>query len=126
VDGVLALLLGELCQALEAFYLDMLDRIDEVVVVVMSEFGRRVAQNASLGTDHGHGGCMLVMGGAVAGGQVLTQWPGLAPANLDAGDLAITTDYRDVLAEILVKCAQNTTVTIVFPNHTPSFPGVIV
>jgi uncharacterized protein (DUF1501 family) len=66
------------------------------------------------------------MGGAVNGGQVLTQWPGLAPANLDAGDLAITTDYRDVLAEVLVKRAQNSSISTVFPNHTPSFPGVIV
>jgi len=126
VDGMLALLLDELCHALEAFYLDMLDQIDQVTVVVMSEFGRRVAQNASLGTDHGHGSCMLVMGGAVAGGQVLTQWPGLEPAQLDHGDLAITTDYRDVLAEVLVKRAQNNAITTVFPNHTPNFPGVIV
>ena len=123
--GRMADLLDELTSSLEAFYLDMLGQIDDVVIVVMSEFGRRVAENASLGTDHGHGNCMLVIGGAVAGG-VLTQWPGLAPANLDNGDLAITTDYRDILAEILDKRAGNTNLETVFPNHTPAYQGVIL
>jgi uncharacterized protein (DUF1501 family) len=123
--GRLADLLADLTQGLAAFDQDLHGRVD-FVVVVMSEFGRRVAENASAGTDHGHGNCMLVMGDAVAGGQVLTQWPGLAPQNLDHGDLAVTIDYRDVLAEILEKRAGNTALGTVFPNHVPSFPGVIV
>ena len=69
----------------------------------MTEFGRRAGENGSGGTDHGHGNCMFVMGGHVNGGQVLANWPGLAPGNLDNGDLAITIDYRDILAEILVR-----------------------
>ncbi|MBM3977992.1 MAG: DUF1501 domain-containing protein [Planctomycetes bacterium] len=126
LNGVMALLLDELCRSLEAFYLDMLSDIDRVVVVVMSEFGRRVAENGSAGLDHGHGNAMLLLGGHIAGGQVHGTWPGLAPAALDHGDVAITTDYRDVVGEVLAKRLGNTALAQVFPNHTVVFPGVVV
>lgn len=69
---------------------------------------------------------MLVMGGHVAGGQVMTQWPGLAPGKLDSGDLAITIDYRDILGEILTKRLEDNRLDQVFPNYTPTFRGIIV
>ena len=69
----------------------------------MSEFGRTVAENGNRGTDHGHGNCMLVLGGGVAGGRVLGDWPGLgAGSRFEGRDLAVTTDYRDVVGEILL------------------------
>jgi uncharacterized protein (DUF1501 family) len=125
VDGHLNDLLLELCNSLEAFYLDMQSQLDHVVVVAMSEFGRRVAENASKGTDHGHGNCMVVMGGHVNGGRVLThKWPGLAPSKLDDGDLAITIDYRDIFGEILVNRLNEPSLDQVFPNFTPKFRGI--
>lgn len=125
IEGEMALLLDELSRSLEAFYLDLGGEIERVIVVVMSEFGRRVAENGSAGLDHGHGNAMLLLGGHVAGGQVHGTWPTLAPAALDQGDLAITTDYRDVLAEILSKRLGNAALEQVFPNHVAQFPGVI-
>src|SRR5262245_21976242 len=114
-------LLDELSRALQAFYLDNLGGLDKITLVVMSEFGRRVAENYSDGLDHGHGNCMMVMGGHVAGGQVFRQWPGLNPSNLDSGDLKITIDYRDILSEILVKRVAEQKLPYVFPNYTPNF-----
>jgi uncharacterized protein (DUF1501 family) len=125
VDGTLHLMLTDLCDSLEAFYLDLTSYLDHVVVTVMSEFGRRVAENASAGTDHGHGNCMIVMGGHIAGGQVLTyNWPGLDPTKLDDGDLAITIDYRDIFSEILVNRLAEPDIGSVFPNYTPTFRGI--
>jgi uncharacterized protein (DUF1501 family) len=83
-----------------------------------------VEENASAGTDHGHGNAMFVLGGGVNGGQVLGQWPGLSAADLDQGDLAITTDYRDVLGEILQERLGITNLAAIFPQHSFSFPGV--
>jgi uncharacterized protein (DUF1501 family) len=93
--------LEQLATGLAAFYEDLQELGSSVTVVVMSEFGRRVGENAALGTDHGHGNMMLVMGGGIAGGRVYAQWPGLAREQLvGPGDLDITIDYRDVLGEI--------------------------
>lgn len=110
-----------LARGLGAFYTDLQDRMGGVSVVTMSEFGRRVAENASYGTDHGHGNFMLLMGGGAQGGRVYANWPTLAPAALNDGDLAITTDYRDVLAEVLTRRLHNPAIDRVFPglNHTP-------
>jgi uncharacterized protein (DUF1501 family) len=97
----------------------------------MSEFGRAVAQNGSGGTDHGHGNAMLVLGGPVKGGRVYGRWPGLAPKTRHEGrDLAVTTDFRDVFAEIVVRHlgADPVTAGTVFPGYTvrPSaFRGVL-
>ena len=96
-----------------------------VTVVTMSEFGRRAHENGSGGTDHGHGNVMFLMGGGVNGGQVHTRWPGLAPAALDDGDLAITTDYRDVLAEVVTRRLLNPALDQVFPGYTPGAVGVV-
>jgi uncharacterized protein (DUF1501 family) len=125
VDGRLNDLLVELCNSLEAFYLDLRSEMDHVVVVAMSEFGRRVAENASKGTDHGHGNCMIVIGGHIDGGRVVThKWPGLAPPDLDDGDLAVTIDYRDIFGEILVNRLCEPSLDKVFPNCTPQFRGI--
>ncbi|HED66670.1 MAG TPA: DUF1501 domain-containing protein, partial [Planctomycetes bacterium] len=128
LTGSMAAQLNELTGAIEAFYLDMLGQIDDVTLVVQSEFGRRVQQNSSTGLDHGHGNAMLVLGGSVAGGQVLGSWPGLAPSQLDDGDLAITTDYRDVLGEILAGHfgVGASDLAVIFPQHTFSPVGVTV
>ncbi|MFO0982753.1 MAG: DUF1501 domain-containing protein [Planctomycetota bacterium] len=127
LNGNMGILLDDLARCMEAFYQDTLALQDRIVVVAMSEFGRRVAENASSGVDHGHGNCMLLMGGAIAGGQVMTVWPGLAPPNLDSGlDLAITTDYRDILGEVLYKLCGDDNLAFVFPNYTPTFRGIVV
>ena len=80
ISGPMARLLSELTHGLEAFYLDLLDYVDDYVLVAMSEFGRHVRENNSAGVDHGHGNAMFVMGGHVNGGQVFADWPGLGVA----------------------------------------------
>jgi uncharacterized protein (DUF1501 family) len=103
-DG-LAEMGGELAAGLGAFHADLGGAATRTLTLCMSEFGRRVRENGSGGTEHGHGGLMLALGGGIAGGRVLTRgnrWPGLAPDTLSRGeDLAVTTDFRDVFAEVL-------------------------
>ena len=123
--GTFAELLGVLGRGLAAFYADLGERMARISVVTMSEFGRRVAENASQGTDHGHGNFMLLMGGGVIGGQVFARWPTLAPDMLDNGDLAITTDYRDILAEIVSQRLLNPALDQVFPGYTATLPGLV-
>jgi uncharacterized protein (DUF1501 family) len=104
----------------------MADRMSQLTVVVMTEFGRRVRENASLGTDHGHGSLMLLLGGNTQGGRVHGRWPGLDPGQLfGPGDLAVTTDYRDVLAEICRKRLNNPAVDQIFPGFTPGQQGFV-
>src|SRR5262249_39744399 len=103
-------------EGLATFYNDMGDLMNNITLVVMSEFGRRVQENASGGTDHGHGNMMMVMGGHVAQKPVVAQWPGLTADKLTNGDLTITTDYRDVLSEILVNRLNNPSLDEVFPD----------
>ena len=104
--------------SLLAFH-DHLDAMGRpTTIVVMSEFGRRVKANESGGTDHGHGGLMMLMGDQVNGGQSFGHWPGLATEQLDEGmDLAVTTDFRDVLSSILVQHGAGTSIASVFPQH---------
>jgi uncharacterized protein (DUF1501 family) len=91
--------------ALAALYRDLGDRMSDVVVVTMSEFGRAAHQNGNRGTDHGHGTCFFTMGGSIKGGKVYGDWPTLAPDKLfQERDLAVTTDFRDVFGEI---CARH-------------------
>jgi len=125
--GYMANLMQQLAGGLAAFHTDVLENgTRNVTVVTMSEFGRNAAENGSEGTDHGYGNCMFVLGGHVAGGRVLSDWPGLEPDDLFEGqDLAITTDYRNVLAEILQRRAATTDLDFVFPGLVPEFPGVI-
>jgi uncharacterized protein (DUF1501 family) len=126
--GYLSDLLGQLARGLEAFYTDLDGAYtDRLTVVVMSEFGRRLAQNASYGTDHGHGSAMLALGGQINGGQVFGAWPGLHNDQLyDRADLAVSTDYRQVLGEILLQQLGNPNLDYVFPGYTGYQPLGIV
>ena len=95
-------LLRQFGAALAAFCQDMGDRMEDIVLVTMSEFGRTAQENGNSGTDHGHGGLMMVLGGPVRGGKVYGKWPGLEKEQLYEGrDLAVTTDFRDVLSELV-------------------------
>ncbi len=125
-DGEMADHLGELAGALAAFAQDLGALFANVTVVTMSEFGRRLEENGSGGVDHGHGNAMLVLGGGLNGGQVHGTWPGLSAAALDDGDLAGTTDYRNLLAELLVKRQgmSSAAASAIFPGFTPSAVGV--
>ncbi len=125
LDGIFNALLSELSLGLHAFYTDLADHMRHVTVVTMSEFGRRLEENASAGTDHGHGNVMFVMGGGTQGGRVYTRWPGLQREALVDGDLAITTDYRDVLAEIIVGRLHNSDLAHIFPRHNHNTLGLI-
>src|SRR5262252_714087 len=117
-QGQLATRLGEFAQALAAFAQDLGDRMNDVVLVTCSEFGRTIAQNGSAGTDHGRATAMMVMGGPVRGGRVLGRWPGLAPeARFEGRDLAVTTDFRDLFAEILGRHLGSGALESVFPGH---------
>ena len=92
----------------------------------MTEFGRRAYENASLGTDHGHGGVMLLLGGSVAGEKVISNWPGLSKEDLvEPGDLAVTIDYRDVLAEVITKRLNNPAIDEIFPDYKPDWVNVL-
>ncbi len=118
-EGQLARRLNEMARGIRALYDDLGDRMDDVVVLTMSEFGRTVAENGSGGTDHGHGTCMFVAGGKVNGGKMLGQWPGLAPKQLYQGrDLAVTTDFRAVFAELASQHLGATNLDAVFPGWT--------
>ena len=113
-------LLADLGDALAAFRADLGAKWADTTVIIQTEFGRRVRENASAGTDHGHGGVMLTAGGGVNGGRVHTDWPGLAIQDLTAGeDLAVTTDYRQVLAEMLTLQFGVTDLEGIFPGWTP-------
>lgn len=125
-QGLMANLLAELAQGLAALHTDLSTHLDKLSVVIMSEFGRRAAENGSLGTDHGHGSAMFVLGGGVHGGRLHGTWPGLADGQLvGPGDLAVTTDYRDVLGEILAHRLHNPALDAVFPGYDPVFRGVV-
>lgn len=106
----------EFSRALSAFWRDMANYQDRITLVTMTEFGRRFQENANQGTDHGSASGMLILGGNVKGGKIYGSWPGLAPAALNSGDLAVTTDYRQVLAEILVKRHAEAKLESVFPT----------
>ena len=125
LDGTFNHLLDTLARGLEALYTDLGDTMRRVTVVTMSEFGRRVQENASAGTDHGHGNVMMLMGGGVRGGQVYSKWPTLAPDALSDGDLAITTDYRDVLADVVSQRLNNTKLDEIFPGHSVTSLGLV-
>jgi uncharacterized protein (DUF1501 family) len=116
--GQLAARLGTFSGALAALHQDLGDRMSDVVVITMSEFGRTVRQNGNRGTDHGHGTCFFALGGSIKGGKVYGEWPTLAPDRLFEGrDLAITTDFRDIFGEI---CAQH--FALPMAGMAPLFP----
>jgi len=125
--GILANRLKEFADGLAAFYQDLGDRLDDVVVVTMSEFGRTARENGNRGTDHGHANAMFILGGRVRGGKVYGRWPGLAPEVLYEGrDLDLTSDYRSVCGEVLARHLAQRDLTRIFPGFRPaSHLGVI-
>jgi uncharacterized protein (DUF1501 family) len=116
-QGQIANVLHEFSQSLAAFWTDLGDLAEDTVVVTMSEFGRTARENGNRGTDHGHANVMFVMGGPVKGGKVYGRWPGLDQSQLYEGrDLAVTTDFRQVLGEAVYKHLGNKALNQVFPG----------
>ncbi len=119
LNGQLSNRLREFGQGLAALYRDLGDRMEDVLVLTMSEFGRTARENGNAGTDHGHANVMFLLGGDVKGGKVYGRWPGLAPEQLYQGrDLALTTDFRDVFAEVLVRHLGSSNADAIFPGYT--------
>ncbi len=117
--GQLANLLRDLSNSIAAFATDLDKRMDDVVLLTMSEFGRTARENGSRGTDHGHGNAMLVLGNTVKGGKVYGEWKGLRNDQLNEGrDLAVTTDFRDVFAEAASKHLGVKDMNSLFPRFT--------
>ena len=123
----LANLVGQLSRALAAFHTDLHDRMDRIVLVVMSEFGRRLRSNKSNGTDHGHAGLTIVSAPRIAGGRIHGTWPGLSSDRLDnAVDLAMTTDVRSILAELMMGPLNTPDAANgVFPRFVPKKVGLL-
>ena len=116
-DGHMPGLMTDLAGGILAFYQDLGDLFKRVTLVTMSEFGRRLQENGSAGTDHGHGNVMFVVSPNILASKVYGKWPGLAPEQLvNPGDLAVTTDFRSVLAEILAQRVGNSQLQNVFPG----------
>ncbi len=117
-EGQLANVLGDFSQALAAFWIDLGDLGEDTVVVTMSEFGRTARENGNRGTDHGHANVMFVLGGPVKGGKVYGRWPGLDQSQLYEGrDLALTTDFRQVIGEAVARHLGNQDLASVFPGY---------
>ncbi|HEV2116081.1 MAG TPA: DUF1501 domain-containing protein, partial [Terriglobales bacterium] len=116
-QGQLANVLRDFSQSLAAFWTDLGDLGEDTVVITMSEFGRTARENGNRGTDHGHANVMFALGGPVRGGKVYGQWPGLEPEQLNEGrDLALTTDFRRVLGEVVLRHLGNRDLAAVFPG----------
>jgi len=116
-EGQIANVLREFSQSLGAFWTDLGDLGEDTVIVTMSEFGRTARENGSRGTDHGHANVMFVLGGPVKGGRVYGRWPGLDQSQLYEGrDLALTTDFRQVLGEAVSRHMGNKNLAAVFPG----------
>jgi len=128
-QGQLALRLAEFGQGIAALYTDLGDRAGDVLILTMTEFGRTAKENGNRGTDHGHAGCMFVLGGEVKGGQVYGRWPGLKGGQLHEGrDLALTTDFRDIFAELAKGHLGARNLGPIFPGYQinpANFKGLI-
>ena len=128
-QGQLSNLLRQFSTAIAALHTDLGQRMDDVVVLTMSEFGRTAKENGNRGTDHGHANAMFVVGNSVRGGKVYGDWPGLKSDQLYEGrDLALTTDFRDVFSEIATKHLGTSNLKAVFPGYNGSsakFRGVL-
>jgi uncharacterized protein (DUF1501 family) len=112
-------LMDRLAKGLSAFHADIKNELPNVTTVAMTEFGRRVHENASFGTDHGRGSVMLLMGGGIRGGRVIADWQGLREELLEGpGDLPVTHNYRDVLAPILKRNAPDCDLGLIFPQYS--------
>ncbi|MEP7148198.1 MAG: DUF1501 domain-containing protein [Acidobacteriota bacterium] len=118
-QGQLANFLRTFSQTIAAFAIDLGRRMDDVVLLTMSEFGRTARENGGRGTDHGHGNAMLVLGNSVKGGKVYGDWNGLRSDQLNEGrDLAVTTDFRDVFAEVASKHLGTKDLNALFPKYS--------
>lgn len=117
--------LDELSRCMAAFATDLGGRLNDTTIVTLTEFGRSLVENGSGGVDHGHGQAVLLLGGGVQGGQVHGTWPTLEDEALSGGDLAGTTDYRQILAEILEKRCEGSAMSTVFPGLTSDRLGVV-
>jgi uncharacterized protein (DUF1501 family) len=128
-QGQLSNLLRQFSSAIAALYTDLGQRMDDVVILTMSEFGRTAKENGNRGTDHGHANAMFVLGNSVRGGKVYGEWPGLKNEQLYEGrDLALTTDFRAVFGEIAAKHLGATNMRAVFPGYnagSAKFRGVL-
>ena len=127
-QGQLATRLDDFGRGLAALVTDLGDRMEDTVVLTMSEFGRAVSENGNRGTDHGHGNAMMAIGGGIRGGRVYGKWPGLAAGQRYEGrDLAVTTDFRDVFGEIVVRHLGVADTRSIFPGYDVQparFPGL--
>jgi len=125
--GQMANRLKELAEGLAAFYRDIGDRMDDVVLLTMSEFGRTARENGNRGTDHGHANVMFALGGTVRGGKVYGRWPGIAPELLYEGrDLNLTTDFRSVCGEVIARHLGQKDLSRIFPGfRAPAPVGLI-
>jgi len=124
--GQLAARLADFAKGIRALTVDLGERMSDVVILTMSEFGRTARQNGSGGTDHGHAGCLFVIGGSVRGGRVYGRWPGLQPEQLNEGrDLALTTDFRSVFSEIVRKHLGTRSSETIFPGFQPAELGLL-
>ncbi|MGI9090792.1 MAG: DUF1501 domain-containing protein [Gemmatimonadaceae bacterium] len=122
--GQLAARLDDFSRSIAAFVQDMGDKMNDVMVLTMSEFGRTAHENGNRGTDHGHATAFFVLGGGVRGGKVYGKWPGLEPEQLNEGrDLKLTTDFRTVFSEVAVKHLGATRVEKIFPGYTGGSQG---
>jgi uncharacterized protein (DUF1501 family) len=128
-QGQLATRLDDFARGIAALVTDLGDRMEDTIVLTMSEFGRAVSENGNRGTDHGHGNAMMAIGGGIAGGRVYGKWPGLAVNQRYEGrDLAVTTDFRDVFGEIVVRHLGVGDARAIFPGYAISetrFPGLL-
>jgi uncharacterized protein (DUF1501 family) len=118
-QGQLATRLDDFARSIGALVTDLGERMADTVVLTMSEFGRAVAENGNRGTDHGHGNAMMIVGGGVRGGRIYGRWPGLASdRRFERRDLAVTTDFRDVFGEIVVRHLGLGDAKPIFPGYT--------
>jgi uncharacterized protein (DUF1501 family) len=128
-QGQLANRLTEFATGISALYADLKDRADEVIILTMTEFGRTAKENGNRGTDHGHASVMFALGCAVKGGKVYGRWPGLKTNQLyESRDLALTTDFRDVFAEIAKNHLGATNLNAIFPGYQvnpANFKGLV-
>ena len=129
IRGQLANRLDDFARAIAALVADLGDLMEDTVVLTMSEFGRAVSENGGGGTDHGHGNVMLAIGGGVRGGRVYGRWPGLAiEQRYEGRDLAVTTDFRDVFGEIIVRHLGIADPAPIFPGYAinaSKYPGIL-
>ncbi len=122
-QGQIANIIGEFSGSLAALWTDLGDLVEDTVIVTMSEFGRTARENGNRGTDHGHANVMFVLGGPVRGGKVYGRWPGLDQSQLYEGrDLAVTTDFRNVLGEVVSRYLGNRDLKSVFPGFEAAHP----